>query len=535
MKSECLPFSQVPHTTNLFGDFLYSFEKVERFYPRTPFFQQWAKDEASRVRYELARRERMAAILQRQNRSWGAAAQTFENIDRFRKGANAVVTGQQVGLFGGPLFSIYKALTAVKLADIATQEGLQCVPVFWLATEDHDLDEVKQVSLSGPDASLEKFVAAPAAIPDAPVGNIVFGTEVQSLVDDAAKLLGGSEVVTVLRESYRPGQTFGGAFARLFAALFADRGVILLDASDPELHQVAKPIYRGGIEHIAEIGDALLERGQQLETAGYHQQVKVSPTSAVLFTIRDGVRVPVHRAAGSDFEIGGEKISRDDLLARIDSAPEDFSPNVLLRPVVQDYLLPTLAYTGGSAEVAYFAQAAVVYEKLLGRVTPIVPRFSATLVETKLQSLLDRYHLTLPDVFRGPEQLRDELAAQALSNELQSAFANAETSLKNSIAAIRSALERLDKTLVDAADNAMGKIHHQLESLRARAARAELRQTEVVGRHAQLLGNALYPNKTLQEREVAGIYFLSRYGKDFLRNIYDRIQTDCLDHQIISL
>ena len=537
MKSECLPFSQIPHTTDLFRDFLYSYEKVQRFYPRSPHFRQWAKDESARIQYDLGRRERVAAVLKLQNQSWGASAQTLENIDRLLHGANAVVTGQQVALFGGPAFSIYKALTAVKLASLATEAGVACVPVFWLATEDHDLDEVKQVSIPGSDALPEQFVAPVTSKPDAPVGTIAFGPEIQTIVDQAATRLGNSEIVELLRETYKARETFGSAFARLFAKLFGEWGIILLDASDPELHQIAAPIYAGAIERAAEINESLLERGKELEAAGYHQQVKVTSASTLLFMLQDGARVPISRDLRDpeNFLAGDQKLQQSELLDNIHSKPQDFSPNVLLRPVIEDYLLPTLAYTGGSAEVAYFAQAAVVYEKLLGRITPIVPRFSATLMEPKLQNLLDRYQLTMREIFEGPESLREELAAQALSKELQSAFDNAETSLKSSVVAIRSALEQLDKTLVDAAENVENKIQYQLESLRAKAARAELRQTEVVGRHAQLLSNALYPNKTLQEREIAGVYFLSRYGPDFLRNIYDCIHSDCLDHQLISL
>jgi bacillithiol biosynthesis cysteine-adding enzyme BshC len=536
VKAECLPFNQIPHTTPLFADFLSAYPKVQQFYPRPPYVQPWLKEEAPRVRYDAERRDHISAILQRQNQSWVASSRTLENLDRLRRGAVAVVTGQQVGLFGGPLFSIYKALTAVKLADAATRSGVDCVPVFWLATEDHDLAEVDQVSIPGADASLQKFVAPTQSPPDTPVASVTFGDEIQPLLQQAAQLLGDSEIIGSLRDSYCPGQTFGSAFARLFTSLFGEWGVILLDASDPELHHVAAPIYRAAIERAAELDDALLARGNELEAAGYHQQVKVTPSSALLFTLHHRARVPLHRdSSSSDFVIQDEKISPAELSARIDSVPQDFSPNVLLRPVVQDYLLPTLAYTGGAAEVAYFAQAAVVYQKLLGRTTPVVPRFSATLVEPKLRSLLDRYGLGLPDLFHGPEPLREHLAAGTLPSELRSAFDNADTSLTKSLGTIRAALERLDKTLVDAADNAESKMRHQLEGLRARAARAELRQTEVLGRHAQLLSNALYPDKTLQEREIAGIYFLARYGKDLLHSLYDAIHVDCMDHQVISL
>jgi uncharacterized protein YllA (UPF0747 family) len=216
-------------------------------------------------------------------------------------------------------------------------------------------------------------------------------------------------------------------------------------------------------------------------------------------------------------------------------SPQDFSGNALLRPVIQDYLLPTLAYTGGSAEVAYFTQAAVVYEKLLGRVTPIVPRFSATIVETKPKTLLERYGLGFTDLFQGPENLRELMAARTLPEELQSAFDQAETSMEKSLATIRDGLARLDPTLVDSATNAMSKMQYQLTQLRAKAARAELRHTEVLTRKADVLSSLLYPGKALQEREIAGMYFVARHGREFLRGIYETIHPDCLDHQVITM
>ena len=147
VKSQCLPFSQIPHTTRLFADFLYDFPKVQQFYPRPPYIHEWLKDETSALRYDSGRRERVAAILERQNKTWNASLKTQESIARLRAGAYAIVTGQQVGLFGGPLFSIFKALSAIKVAEEATASGVDCVPIFWLATEDHDLAEVNHTSI----------------------------------------------------------------------------------------------------------------------------------------------------------------------------------------------------------------------------------------------------------------------------------------------------------------------------------------------------------------------------------------------------
>ena len=544
MKTHCLPFSQIPHTTRLFADFLAYSPKVQPFYPRSPHFAAWLNEEAPRISYDSSRRQRVADILERQNKSWGASGKTLANLDRLRHGAAVVVTGQQVGLFGGPMFAIYKALTAVKLAEEATAGGVDCVPVFWLATYDHDLAEVNHVSLPGPDGALETLTTSSHGIPGTPVSAVALGEEILPVLDRASALLGDTEATKLLRETYHPDETLGTAFARLYARWFADWGVIVLDASDGELHRVAKPIYRTAIERAGELAAALLARGEALEAAGYHQQVKVTPSSVLLFTLQNGSRTAIHRLGKDNdqrdgFVIGSEgateKVSPADLLRRISSAPEQFSPNVLLRPVVEDYLLPTLAYTGGAAETAYFGQAGSVYEALLGRVTPIIPRFSATIVEPKMQRLIERHGITVPDVFGGPDSLRQKLAAHSLPEDLQSAFNTAKESLDAHLTAIKARLARLDRTLVDAAETAVSKMHYQLERLYTQAARAELQKGELISRHAETLSQALYPEKGLQERSIGGIYFVARYGHDLLHQLYDAMQPDCHDHQILEL
>jgi bacillithiol biosynthesis cysteine-adding enzyme BshC len=538
LKSDCLPFSQIPHSTRLFIDLLTYSPGVRAFYPHSPYFQEWMKDEASRISLDPARRERVAAILERQNRQWNASPKTIENIGLLRQGAAAVVTGQQVGLFGGPAFTIYKALTAVRLASQASEAGITAVPVFWLATNDHDLAEVNHISIPGPE-SLQLLATPTHGLPDAPVGTVTFGEEIVAVAKQAAELMGDSEISHVLQDCYRPEENFGSAFARLFAHLFAEWGVILLDAGDPELAGLAGPIYRGVIESGAELEAQLLARGKELDAAGYHQQVKVTPASTLLFALQEGSRVPVLRRANgtaeADYTIGKETVSRAELLRRISEHPEHFNPNVLLRPIVQDFLLPTLAYTGGAAEVAYFAQAAVVYQKLLGRITPVIPRFSATILEEKFAGVLQRYGLNLTDLFEGPDAVREKLAAQHLPRELQQAFDEAGVGLEKSLSAIRGGLEKLDKTLVEAAQNAGEKMQYQLTQLRSRAARAEIRQSEVLARKADVLSRFLFPNKTLQEREIAGVYFVAQHGRELLKQLYETIQPACLDHQVITL
>ncbi len=492
----------------------------------------------TRVKYDAQRREKVSEILARQNRGWGASERTLANVERLRRGALAAVTGQQVTLFGGPLFSILKALTAVKLAAEATAAGVDCVPVFWLATEDHDLAEVNHVSLLAGRGAPERLAVETHGVTDAPVGTIAFGPEIRPLVERAAALLGDSEISAWLRESYRPGETLGSGFARLFARLFAEWGIILLDPADKEFHVLAKPLFRDAIERAPELDEALLERGKAIEVAGYHQQVKVTAATTLLFEVKNGARTAIRRKGngnGAEFVSGHEKLSTQQLLERIDNAPENFNPNVLFRPVVQDYLLPTLAYTGGAAEVAYFAQVGVVYEKLLGRVTPVLPRFSATLLEPKAERILNRYKLTLPDVFNGPENVREKIAAQSLPPDLQTRFEEAYASVERAMTTLRESIGKLDTTLVGAADRARMRMWYQVNRLQRQAARAEIERNEVIARHADALSDALFPNKVLQEREVAGASFVGRYGPGLLGKLYEAIHTDCHDHQVITI
>jgi bacillithiol synthase len=544
MKSQCLPFQQIPHTTRLFLDYLSYTPSVRSFYPRSPIFSEWVKDESKRVVYDGARRGKVSEILERQNRAWATSSKTLANIERFKQGALAAVTGQQVGLFGGPLFSIFKALTAVKLAEQATAAGVDCVPVFWLATEDHDLAEVNHVALLSEQGLPERLVVeSPAfdgnAVEGAPVGAVKFGREIEPVVERAAALLGDSEVTTWLRQAYRPGESLGSAFGLLFARLFADWGVILLDPADKDLHDLAKPLFRAAIERASELDEALLARGKALEAAGYHQQVKVTSATTLLFEVKNGARTVVRRrsndANGGEFAVGEERSSSEELVERIEEAPETFSPNALFRPVVQDCLLPTLVYTGGAAEVAYFAQAGVVYEKLLRRVTPILPRFSATLLEAKAERILTRYQLSLPEVFLGPDKVREVIAARSLPPDLQARFSEAYASVEQSMAALRESIGKLDSTLIDTAESTRTSMSHQIDRLRARVARAEQQRNEVITRHADALSHALFPNKVLQEREVAGVSFVARYGTELLANLYPHVHPDCHDHQVIEV
>ncbi len=531
MIPDCIPFSSIPHTTKLFSDYLSQAPEIRRFYPHS---SDVIASLASVVPSGTETHRRVAAVLERQNRAWGASEAVLRNIQRLREGAHVVVTGQQVGLFGGPVLALMKVASALALAQQVEASGVPCVPVFWMASEDHDLAEVNQALLLTHDFKLVPFEAETKGAKGSPVANIGLAESTSDLVAQAANILGDSLASDYLRQSYREGETLSNAYARLYARLFADHGLIILDPADEELHRVAAPLFVEAIRRAPELDVALLARNRELREAGYHEQVKVTDLSTPLFALVEGARVPVHRANGQ-FSIGTERLSSDELIHRIEARPQDFNANVLLRPVLQDYWLPTLAYFGGPAEVAYFAQVAVVYQKLLGRITPVLARMSATLIEPRIERLLEKYAVQLPELFHGECELRECIAARSLPAQLKDDFLKGKLTAEEAMQHISDSLARLDPTLVRASNRAASKMLYQVNRLERRAAAAELRRNEIIGRHAAQIENSLYPRKTLQEREISGIYFYAKYGPKLIDTLIEAANARCPDHRVIRL
>jgi bacillithiol synthase len=556
-----MPFTAIPHSSPLFLDFLFHYEKVAGFYPHRPNAEA-VLAHARQLQFPAERRAQVAAVLERQNRGWGASPATMDSIERFRQGAVACIGGQQVGVLGGPLYSLLKAVSALQMAEHLSAQGCPAIPVFWLATEDHDLAEIAAITLPA-GCELEKLSATSRTDSAAPVGRVALGQGVTAVVERAAELLGPGWVSDALRESYRPEETYGSAFARLFTRLLAGTGIVLVNPLEAELHAIAAPLLAAAAEHAADLDEALLERGKLLQRAGYHEQVRVTQDSTLLFSLEGNRRTVLHRAengvaengsapgastkagllAGSRreprsagvWQMGARRVSGQELLEQIAAHPENFSANVLLRPVVQDYLFPTAVYFGGPAEIAYFAQVAVVYEKLLGHATPVLPRLSATLIGDETCELMERYGLSFCDLFHGSQQVSELLATRALDPALRDALEGSRAALESHMQALGSALQKLDPTLVDAAQRSKRKMLYQLSKIGSKAARAELRRNRQLARDAQRVLTELFPHKELQERILPGIYFLARYGPELIARLKRVAAHACPGHQIVKL
>ncbi|HLL72041.1 MAG TPA: bacillithiol biosynthesis cysteine-adding enzyme BshC [Pyrinomonadaceae bacterium] len=546
LRIETLPFAGIPHQSRLFLDYLADATALRRYYPNAVRFHH---ELAARAPEVLAAyktdRNALCDALERANTRWGAGAETVGNIARLRSPESvAVVSGQQVGLFTGPLYTIYKALSAVKLAGCLTQRGTEAVPVFWMATEDHDWEEVQAAEFTACDGRLAS-AEVPAALhrEGSPVGGVILDDSAGDTVQRALDLLPTTEFLpdleALLRDAYQPGRSYGEAFARLLTALVSRHGLVLLDPLDPSLKRLAAPLYAEAALRAPEIAAAVEARSRELESEGYHAQVHTSPDAFPLFLHVEGARRAVTRNTEGRYQVkgarGGDTYTAEELSQLAASDPERFSPNVTLRAVVQDYLLPSIAYFGGAAEIAYFAQTAEVYRLLARPATPILHRASLTLVERRTGRTLERYGLHLADFFAGLDAVIARVVEEHLGAEQAQAFTRAEQSVNSALSELGANLRRFDPTLADALTHGTQKIEHQLAGLRTRFHRAQMARDRAAHRQLERAYASLYPEKTLQERHLNITSLIARHGRYCLDWIYDAIDLGSVEHQIVYL
>ena len=538
-----LPYSRVPKSSKLLVDYLEHYETVGRFYDGSPFLPETYDRLRQQLKDFNTDRKFLVETLQRQNIAFGAAEPTLQNIRRLGDPETvAVVTGQQVGLFSGPAFTLYKALTAVRLSESLNARRLPCVPIFWLATEDHDLEEVAQTyTLNDAYEPVHLHDAGDRPAPQSPVGRVKLTAAISEQINRLESLLPPgderSQLLGDLRAAYQPGKTWSRAFAEYLTRLFGRWGVILLDPMDEVFHQLCAPTYQKAISRANEFRSLLQKRSAELVKAGYHAQVHIADESTLLFAEREGNRLPVHSAAtdGRQFSVGdGYTASLDELESEINNQPLNFSANVLLRPIMQDLLLPTIAYIAGPSELAYLGQAQALYSAI-GRPMPaVLPRSGFTLIDRRVERWMDKYQLAIDDVWQGKEHLSQRIASTAFAEGWSERFDQTEYDLAEVLAKLRKDIEMLDPTLLGALNHSEEKIRFQIEKLRGKMTRSALSRSEVLTRHGQAILRAIMPEKELQERLVSGVYFLGSAGYGLLDRLLEQISDDSANHCIMS-
>lgn len=547
MQTECYSISSLPGTSSLFRDFAEgaapaTVRRMRKWYPADQFRMDWA---GQAPELSSSHREALANALLEQADLYKAGEPARANIERLRGGAAAVVTGQQVGLFGGPLLTLLKAATAIRKAADATQvSGREHVPVFWLASEDHDIAEVDHVFFPAKDHVARLSIDLNQGGAPVPAGSLRTAPCVESALATAEEILSFAPICEVLRDAYTdaPGYqaTMASAFGRLLSHIFAEQGLVVVDASSRDLHSLGQPVLRAAIERASELEQVLLERSAALEAAGYHAQVKVAPDMSLLFLITpdaSGVteRRALRRTSDGHWKSGGDVYKTAELLRIVEEAPERLSPNALLRPVFQDEIFPTAAYIGGPAEIAYFAQSAVVYEKLLGRVTAVLPRLSATLVEPAIAKVLASHELQVPDIFaaKTSDALTMRLGARAMPVEGKRRLSSAGNALDGELSALLEYMNAVSPELGRAAGVSASKMRYQMNRLRLMAARFQTEKEGSLGKHAKAVMLSLFPDEHLQERLLAGVFLLARLGDSLPGTLVDHAGQECPGHRVL--
>lgn len=523
MESSCVRQTDLPGTSKLFADLIYHYDRVSDLYPWRPN-DAAALAAAAKFDFPNDRRAAVAQALTPLNPG-------NPSLDLLRQpGTVAIVTGQQVGLFSGPAYSVYKALTAIKAARELTAAGIPAVPIFWLATEDHDFAEVDHVWVFGPDHQPVKIqMRGPDVNGSHPVGGIGLR---DIPLDQLRTVLAGfpfaDDAVALVERAYAAGETMGLAFAKLIRELLGSYGLLLIDPMEHALREIAAPLMKEAVERMPELTDALMTRSKELINRGYHAQVLVDKNTSLAFLLQDGQRIALRRSNG-DFTASGRKLSARELADRAAS----LSPNALLRPVVQDYLLPTAAYIGGPAELAYLAQSQVLYSKLLNRQPAAFPRAAFTLLDERSRKRMVHYGLGFNDLLSGERGLHDAVAARLVPEQLRGRLDETSTAFSSALDALKADLRNFDITLANALDTSRRKIEYQVGKISRKTATQIMARDQQAVRDARSLNGLVFPEKHLQERLYSIIPFIAKFGPGVVDELYGAVRIECPDHQFV--
>ncbi|MDZ4698635.1 MAG: bacillithiol biosynthesis cysteine-adding enzyme BshC [Rhodothermales bacterium] len=538
-----LPYAALS-ASSLFVDYCTRYGSVAPFYSgdfRNPEHLRAALDRTLAVDRN---RDALVDALHAQQTRWGVDDATRASLDALRSPrAGVVITGQQLGLFVSPLYTIYKTLTTIQLArQLSASTGHPVVPVFWMAGEDHDFREIATTTLvnsgSVTDLSHAETPLSEGEVNAGPVGRLRLDGTISSLIDQLASALPTTEFSpewrTLLREAYAPGALMEDAFARVLKRLTQGTGLILASIDDPAMKRLAVPLFEREVRDFAGSFKRLAETSAELLHEGYHAQVATRPTN--LFMMEEEGRLPIDAEDGRFILRGTSRsYSPDDLLALVRTTPERFSPNVVLRPLIQDLLFPTVAYVAGPGETAYFAQYRELYT-WAGVPMPIIyPRVSVSLIDPTVRKYLDFYPFALPEYAKGTEWLLKQTAAAAMPESTEAVFAEANRAIDAQLDALKARAGEIDATLNRSADAARAKISRVVNRLHDRAIRGYKRSLETDRARLDRITASLFPHGKPQERVLSPFVLINQYGLDVFTRLMDRLPLDTWEHHVIEL
>ena len=522
------------------ADYAYAFHSVAPFFSGDPTNRSDWTNTIARTQAQPHRRDEVAAVIAMQQAQRAAPARAVEAGRRLSDpGTVAVLTGQQAGLFGGPMFTLLKALTAIRLAERASREhGVPAVAIFWVEGEDHDWDEVRSCTVF--DSTIEpRTLGLPprnSAEPP-PVAHITLDATIQDVVDELARTLPGTEftprLIDQLRDAYAPGRGMADAFARWLERVLGDRGLVVYDASDPACKPLVGEVFARELAAPSQTAKLAAATGSDLVARGYHAQVTPSDESVALFRLNGGRR-PIRQQHGQ-FIVGDQSYPAATLLKEVRERPAGFSPSVLLRPIVQDSLFPTVCYVAGPNELAYLGQLRRVYEHFGVPMPLMYLRTTATVLDSASLRFLTKYQLPLESLHAQDEAALNALLEAQIPPVVEQSFTVATQTIETQMRTLVEVVPAIDPTLQGAVHSTLGRMQHDLQTLHGKLIQAAKRRDETLRRQFTRTRALAFPNGHAQERTIGFVSFLNQYGPALIDRLDQELPLDMGHHWVLTI
>jgi bacillithiol synthase len=537
-------FSDIPGHQNLFLDYLYEYDNVADFYS----YDFRNKENYLKIFKSISEKRQLPAgeisrILSSQYSNLNPSELTSKNIELLGdKKSLTIVTGQQLGILGGPLYTFYKIITTIKLSQYLSERynEYNFIPVFWLEADDHDFNEVRSVKIIDETNNL-LTIGYKEEIEEDDLKQSVGLIELDNSINDFFEKLDIALKATDFKQSifdrlkniYQEGNSFKTAFRKLLFDLFDEHGLVIFDPQDADVKKTLRPIFKKEITDFRAHTEKLVHTSATLEEL-YHAQVKVKPVN--LFLRVDEGRHSIE-PVDNEYKLRRKRKSftKEQLLDLLECEPDKFSPNVLLRPICQDYLFPTAFYIAGPSEISYFAQLKPLYE-LYDIVQPIIyPRSSVTILENSVAKSLEKHSVSVNEIFIDVENVKKKIINAVEERSVDEMFDGISNQIETTFDQLKEKLIDLDKTIADSSNRYRDKILSNISELKSKAEKAQQKKYEVTLRQIDRAAVHLFPNSNLQEREINFINFANKYGEDFLKKIFDELQINKFEHQVIKL
>ena len=529
-----------PWIRRLAADYAFDFAKVAEFFagdPATP--AAWA-DTITRSQSFTRRPADTARVIAAQQAQRNAPAAARESAARLADPATRVViTGQQAGLFGGPLFTLLKAITTMKLAkQVEREHRVPVVPVFWIDAEDHDWPEVSGCTVL--DSEFAPSAVRLADLPGAgslPIARLTLTDAISAALDQLNTALPDTEfktaITTALREAYVPGRSMATSFGVWMEHVLGPHGLVVYDSSDPAAKALARDVFVKELSQPGETARIAARAGERLVAKGYHAQATLADGTVCVFHLN------AERAAikidGDTAEIGDRSVTVAQLKAEAESHPDHFSPNVLLRPLVQDTVFPTICYVAGPNELAYLGQLKGVYAHFGIPMPLMYQRATATLAESATLRFLSKYELPITALRAQDESALNQLLESQLPPTVEQALTSVSSLIEERMSAVASAVPQIDPTLEGAVKSTLGKMQHEVQSLHNKVIQAAKRRDDTLRRQFQRAQALTFPQGHPQEREIGFVWFLNRYGPVLVDRLMDELPLAMGHHWVLTI